>query len=76
MTTEFGDGCMNLRTLFLKTDKFSAFSRPESNSFHSKMADEKNIILKKLWLVLRRRILSVFLVECNIRLTGIKLKIY
>ena len=41
MTTEFGDGCMNLRILFLKTDKFSAFSRPESNSFHSKMADEK-----------------------------------
>ena len=65
---------MNLRILVLKSDKYSAFLRPESNLFHSMIVDGKNKFLKKLRFVLRRRMFSMFLVEYNISLTGIKLK--
>ena len=65
---------MNLRILVLKSDKYSAFLRPEFNLFHSMIVDGKNKFLKKLRFVLRRRMFSVFLVEYNISLTGIKLK--
>ena len=67
---------MNLRMLVLKYDKLSAFLRPGSNLFHSMIVDGKNEFLKKLWFVLRRGMFSVFLVGCNVGLTGIKLKRY
>ena len=67
---------MNLRILVLKSDKLSAFLRPGSNLFHSIIVNGKNKFLKKLWFVLRKGMFSVFLVEYNVRLTGIKLKRY
>ena len=68
--------CINLRILVLKTDKLSAFLRPVSNLFHSMIVDGKNKFLKKFWFVFRRGMFIAFLVEYNVRLTGIKLKIY
>ena len=72
----FGDGRMNLRMLALKSDKISAFLRPESNLFHLMIVDGKNEFLKKLWFVLRRGMFSAVLVDYNVRLTGIILKRY
>ena len=69
LLAEFGDGCMNLRMLILKSHRFS-------NLFQSKKVDGKNEIFKKLWIVLRRGMFSEFLVEYNTCLTEIKLKIY
>ena len=67
---------MNLRMLVLKSNKLSAFLRPQSNLFHSMIVDVKNEFLKKLWFVLRRGTFSAFLVGYNVVLTGIKLKRY
>ena len=67
---------MNLRMLVLKSDKLSAFLRPESSLFHSMIVDGKNEFLKKLWFALRRGMFSAFLVGYNVGLTGIKLKRY
>ena len=67
---------MNLRMLVLKSNKLSAFLRPQSNLFHSMIVDVKNEFLKKLWFVLRRGTFSAFLVGYNVGLTGIKLKRY
>ena len=66
--------CINVRILVLKTDKLSAFLRPGSNLFV--IVDGKNKFLKKFWFVFRRGMFIAFLVEYNVRLTGIKLKIY
>ena len=63
---------MNLRILVLKRDKLSSFLRPGSNLFHSIIVDGKNEYLKKWWFVLRRGVFSGFLIEYNVRLTGIK----
>ena len=51
---------MNLRKLFLKSDKPSAFLRPGSSLFHSIIVDGKNEFLKKLWFALRRGMFSGF----------------
>ena len=67
---------MNLRMLVLKSDKLSAFLRPESSLFHSMIVDGKNEFLKKLWFALRRGMFSGFLVRYNVGLTGTKLKRY
>ena len=56
---------MNLSMLVLKSDELSAFLRPGSSFFHS-----------KLWFALRRGIFGAFLVGYNVGLTGIKLKRY
>ena len=74
--TEFGDGCMNLTILVLKANKLSAFLRPGSNLFDPVIVDGKNKFFKRLWFVLRKGMFSAFLVECSVRLAGIKLKIY
>ena len=52
MTTEFGDGLMNLKILVLNTNKLSAFLRPGSNLFHLMIVGGKNKFLERLWFVL------------------------
>ena len=69
---------MNLRVLVLKRDELSSFLRPGSNLFHSIILDGNNEYLKNLWFVFRRGggggggVFSGFLVDYNVRLTGIK----
>ena len=57
-----GVGLKNLRILFLKIPKLSAFRMARSSLFHSMIADGKTVFLKKLCLVLVRGIQSTFLV--------------
>ena len=65
---------MNLRVLVLKRDKLSSFLRPGSNLFHSIIVDGNNEYLKNLWFVFRKGggVFSGFLIDYNVRLTGIK----
>ena len=48
--------------------------RPGSNLFYSLIVDGKNEFLQKLWFALKRGMFNAFLVEHNVRLTGITLK--
>ena len=64
---------MKLRILVLKTGKLSAFLRPVFNLFHSMIVDRKTQFWKFL---LKRGMVSAFLVEHNVRLAGINLKRY
>ena len=57
-----GVGLKNLRILFLKIPKLSAFRMSRSSLLHSMIADGKKVFLKKLCLVLVRGIQSTFLV--------------
>ena len=65
---------MNLRILVFKSGKLSAALRPGSNLFYSLIVDGKNEFLQKLWFALKRGMFNAFLVEHNVRLTGITLK--
>ena len=68
---------MNLRILFVKTEKLSDFLGRGSKLFHSNMVDGKKELLKKLCFVFRREMLCIFRVEFNEHLArGIKLKRY
>ena len=51
-------------------------NRQTLKRFYSMIVDGKNEFFKKLWFVLRRGMFSAFLVDYNVRLTGIKLKRY
>ena len=56
-----GVGLKNLRILLLKIPKLSAFRMARSSLFHSMIADDKKVFLKKLCLILIRGIQSIFL---------------
>ena len=62
LKTLFGDGLINFNKFFLKTLRLAALRRLGSNLFHSITVDGKKEFLKKLYLVWKRVILSVFLV--------------
>ena len=74
--TKFGDNRMNLRILVLKTDKVSSFLRSGSNLFHSMIVDGNKFLKKVVVCIKKGNISCAFLVEYNVRLTGIKLKKY
>ena len=57
-----GVGLKNLRILILKIPKLSGFRMAGSSLFHSMIADEKKLFLKKLCLILIKGIQSTFLV--------------
>ena len=62
LNTLFRDDLINFNKFFLKTLRLAVLQRLGSNLFHSITVNEKNEFLKKLYLVSRRVILSVFLV--------------
>ena len=62
LNTLFRDGLINFNKFFLKTLRLAVLRRWWSNSFHSITVDGKKEFLKKLYLVWKRVILSVFLV--------------
>ena len=62
LNTLFRDGLINFNKFFLKTLGVVVLRRLGSNLFHSITLDGKKDFLKKLYLVWRRVILSVFLV--------------
>ena len=62
LKTEFEDGLINFKILFLKAEKVLEFLIFKSKLFHSMTVDGKKRIYKKLCLPLKRGILSLVLV--------------
>ena len=57
-----GEGLINFRILFLKTATFFEFQRIGSKLFHTMIVEGKKEISKKLCQMLKKRMLSTFLV--------------
>ena len=62
MKTEFEDGLINFKILFLKAEKVSEFCIFKFQLFHSMTVDEKKEFLKKLCLPLERGMLLLVVV--------------
>ena len=74
--TLLGEGLIKFRILFLKTTKLFKFRRVGSKFFHSLIVEGKKEFLKKLCLMLKKGILSTFLVAYAWFFSGISLKRY
>ena len=76
LKTEFENGLINFKILFLKAEKVSEFLNFKSKLFHSMTVDGKKEFIKKLCLPLKSRMLLLVLVLYALLILGSILKRY
>ena len=71
LKTEFENGLINFKILFLKAEKVSEFLNFKSKLFHSMTVDGKKEFIKKLCLALKRGIILVLVLYALLTLGSV-----